>query len=179
MRRPKYVSPSKRKAKVPANLDEVDSTINTPSLPKGVPMENSVVGWVMTMNVEDWNLADRVKFPHLTTDALMDRKIEGTVKTLQPKTWLQKVDKSRLLFLSSIPHFLQPPITMLVINQLLCLIHEDILWVGKPVCITAELVHQVSHLPCDGRDPWEITDKGNDVVMIERLKKKYQLTKGQ
>lgn len=56
---------------------------------------------------------------------------------------------------------------MLIIKQLLCLVHEEILWVGKPVCITAELIHRVSHLPYDGRDPWEITDRSNDVVMIE------------
>lgn len=68
---------------------------------------------------------------------------------------------------------------MLVIKQLLCLVHEDMLWVGKPVCITTELVHQVSHLPWNGRDPREITDKGNDVMMIERLRKKYQIAKGQ
>jgi len=61
---------------------------------------------------------------------------------------------------------------------LLCLFHEEILWVGKPVRITAELVHQVLQLPCDGRDPWEITNRSNDVMTIERLKKKYQLVKG-
>lgn len=68
---------------------------------------------------------------------------------------------------------------MLVIRQLLCLVHEEILWVGKPIRITAELVHQVSHLPCEGRDPWEIADRSGDVVMIDNLKKKYKIEKGQ
>lgn len=60
-----YVPPNKGMAKVPANLDDVDSAISTPSLPKGVPVENSVVGRVAIMKFEDWDLADRVKFPHL------------------------------------------------------------------------------------------------------------------
>lgn len=68
---------------------------------------------------------------------------------------------------------------MLVIKQFLCLIHEEILWVSKPVSITPKLVDRVSHLPCDERDPRQITDRSNYVAMIERLKKKYKLTKGQ
>lgn len=49
---------SKGKAKVPTNIDEVDSVIVTPSLPKGVSVENSVVGLVETMMFEDWDLID-------------------------------------------------------------------------------------------------------------------------
>lgn len=37
---PKYVPPSKEKAKVPTNLDEVNSVIVTLSLPKAMPVEN-------------------------------------------------------------------------------------------------------------------------------------------
>lgn len=172
------MTPSKGKAKVPANLDEVDSIIITSSLPKAVPVENWVVGHVVTMKFKDCDLAKIVNFPHLAMEKLMDQKVEGTVTTLLPKEWLQKVDRAGFLCLLSIPQFLQLPITMLVIKQFLCLVHEDILWVGKPVSIIAKLVDQVLHLPYEGRDPREITDKGNDVVMIEQLRKKYQLTKG-
>jgi len=68
---------------------------------------------------------------------------------------------------------------MLVIKQFLCFVHEEILWVSKPVHITTKLVHRVSHLPCDGRDPREIADRSGDVAMVENLKKKYTLAKGQ
>lgn len=64
-------------------------------------------------------------------------------------------------------------------RQLLCLVHEEILWFGKPVCITAELVHRVSQLPCERRDHREIVDRSGDVTMIDNLKKKYKLKKGQ
>ena len=50
VRWPKYVPPSKGKVEVPANLDEVDTVITTPALPKEVPIENSVVG-----RVAQWN----------------------------------------------------------------------------------------------------------------------------
>ena len=101
------------------------------------------------------------------------------VTVLQPKEWLRKVEKVGLLYLLSVPHFLWPPITMLVIKQFLCLVHEEILWVSKPIRITVELVHQFSGLPHDGRDPREIVDISGNVAMIENLKKKYKLVKGQ
>lgn len=111
-------------------------------------------------------------------DALMDHTIEGMVTTLQLKEWLRKVDKAGLLCLLAILHFLQPPITMLVIKQLLYLVHEDTLWVSKPVYITTELVHWVLHLPCARQNLLESTAKSNDVGMIEQLKKTYKLVKG-
>lgn len=176
---PKYVTPSKAKVEIPKNLDEFDTIIITQYFPKAVPAENSVVGCVATMKFEDWDLADIEKFPHLAIDVLMEQNVEGMVTTLQPLEWLQKVDKARFLCLLLIPHFLWPSITKFVIKQLLSLAREEILWVGKPVSITTELVHQVSHLPCDGRDPLEIIDRSNDVMMIKKLNNKYQLAKGQ
>lgn len=179
VQRPKYVAPSKGKAKVPTNLDEVDTILITPSLPKGVPVESSVVGRIATMKFEDWDLVDTTKFSHLAIGALMEQSAEGMVTALQPKEWLRKVEKVGLLCLLSIPHFLWPPITMLVIRNFLCLVHEDILWIGKPVSITTELVHRILQLPCEGRDPREIVDRSGDVTMIDNLKKKYKLKKGQ
>ena len=108
--------PSKGKAKVATNLDEFDTVIVTPSLPKAIPVEKLMAGHVATMKFKDWDLADIVKFPHLAMDALMEQNVEGMVTTLQPKEWLRKVDKAGLLCLLSIPHFLCLPITMLVIK---------------------------------------------------------------
>ena len=71
VRRPKYMPPRKGNVKVPANLDEVDTLIVTPSLPKAMPVENSVVGCVSTMKFEDWDHANHEKFPHLETRNLM------------------------------------------------------------------------------------------------------------
>ena len=68
------------------------------------------------MKFEHWDLADTTKFPHLANGKLMEQSAEGTVTTLQQKEWLRKVEKSELLCLLSIPHFLRPPITILVIR---------------------------------------------------------------
>lgn len=68
---------------------------------------------------------------------------------------------------------------MLVITQLLCLVRDGILWIGKPIRISAELIHRISQLPYKGRDLREIVVKSGDVTMIETLKRKYKLEKGQ
>lgn len=64
--------PNKGKAKVPTNLDEVDTILITPSLPKGVPVEISLVGRIATLKFEDWDFVDTTKFPHVATSALID-----------------------------------------------------------------------------------------------------------
>jgi len=42
-----------------------------------------------------------------------------------------------------------------------------------------ELIHRISQLPYEGRDPREIVDKSGNVMMTKTLKKKYKLEKGQ
>jgi len=59
--RPKYVPPSKGKAKVPTNMDDVDNILITLSLPKGVPLEGMVTGCILMMKFEDWDLVDTTK----------------------------------------------------------------------------------------------------------------------
>jgi len=68
------------------------------------------------MKIEDWDLAGTTKFPHLVTNELMEQSAKGMVMMLQPKEWLRKVEKVGLLYLLATPHFLWPPITILVIR---------------------------------------------------------------
>ena len=78
----KYVPPSKGKANVPTNLDDVDNILITPSLPKEVPLKGMVTGRILTMKFVDWDLADTDKFPHLAISELMKQSVEGTIMTL-------------------------------------------------------------------------------------------------
>lgn len=77
------------------------------------------------------------KMAHLRLANSWSKAQKGMVTTLQPEEWLRKVEEARLLCLLSIPHFLQPPITILVIRQLLYLVHNGYLWIDNPVHITA------------------------------------------
>ena len=70
------------------------------------------------------------------------------------------------------------PITIFVIRQLLCLVHDGYLWLEEPIPITEDLIHYISQLPCKGKDPITIIDgKGSDLALVEAMKTKYKLEK--
>lgn len=71
---------------------------------------------VPTMKFEDWDSADREKFPHLESGNLMKQNTTSVVITLEPQKWLRGVEKARLLNLLWVPHFHHTPITIFVIR---------------------------------------------------------------
>lgn len=140
VKQPKYVPPRKG---------------ITLSLPKGVSFEGTATGRIPIIKFEDSNLADTEKFTHLENSELMAQSTEGAFTTLQPRDWLRKVEAAVTLppvnsAFSSPPHYntghqkIAMPSTRWILVDI------------KPVPITAELIHRISQLPCDGRDPIEI-----------------------
>lgn len=141
---PQYVPLWKGKSKVPKDLDATKGTLQTSLLPNGILFEGVVLGRVPMMKFEDWDLMDSEKFPHLETRKLMKQSKEGSVTTLEPQKWLGGVEKAELLHLLWIPHFHCAPITIFVIRQLLCLVHNGYLWLEEPIPITVEIIHKIS-----------------------------------
>ena len=81
---PAYAPPRKWKAKVPKDLNETKSSLQTPLLLDGIMFEGTHLGHVPTMKFEDWDLADHEKFPHLEIGNLMKQKTAGLLTTLEP-----------------------------------------------------------------------------------------------
>ena len=69
-----YVPPRKGKTKVPMDLDETKSSLQTPLLLDDIVFEGTHLGRVPTMKFEDWDLTDHEKFPHHETRNLMKPK---------------------------------------------------------------------------------------------------------
>ena len=84
------------------------------------------------------------------------------------------MEKARLLHLQWIPHYHCAPITIFVIWQLLCLVHDGYLWLEEPIPITTNLIHQISHLLVKGNDPTTITGKSNNLALAKAMKAKYK-----
>ena len=87
------------------------------------------------------------------------------------------MEKVGLLNLRWIPHYHHVAITIFVICQLLCLVHDGYLWLEEPIHITANLVHQISQLPTKGNDPANIVGTSSEVGLAEAMKVKYKLEK--
>lgn len=153
---PTYVPLWKGKVKAAKDLEAMKSVLQTPLLPEDITFEGPPLGWVPTMKFNDWDLADSEKFPHMTMERLMKQKVEGPVIMLEPQKCLCGVEKDGLLHLRWIPHFHCVPITIFIMRQLLCLVHDGYLWLEEPIPNTAELIRRISWLPCKGRDLVEI-----------------------
>ena len=69
-----YIPSWKGKAKVPKDIDESKSSLQTPLLLDNITFEGTHLGWVPSLKFEDWDLVDHEKFPHLETAHLMKPK---------------------------------------------------------------------------------------------------------
>jgi len=65
---PEHVPPYKGKAKVPKDIDEIKSSLQTSLLPDDIVFEGPHLGRVPVLKFEYWDLADHEKFPHLATE---------------------------------------------------------------------------------------------------------------
>lgn len=81
-----YVPMQKGKPKVPKDLNERKSSLQTLLLSNDIIFEGAHLGWVPDLKFEDWDLANNDKFPHLATVQLMRLKknIAAGVIELEP-----------------------------------------------------------------------------------------------
>ena len=70
-RLPGYVPLCKPKTKVPKDIDESKTPLQTPLLPNEIVFDRLRLALVLLLKLEDWDLADHEKFPHLVTEQLM------------------------------------------------------------------------------------------------------------
>ena len=76
------------------------------------------------------------------------------------------------------PHYNRALVTIFVIRQLLCLVHDGFLWLEDPIPITDHLIHRITRLPCKGEHPANILEgKSDDLANAEAMKKKLKLEK--
>ena len=68
--------------------------------------------------------------------------------------------------------------TVLVIKQLLCLVHDGCLWLDEPIPITDMLIHKITCLPYSAENPVMIFGgKGGEQALVESMKEKFKLVK--
>lgn len=67
-RLPEYVPPRKPKSKVPKDIDESETPLQTPLLPDEITFDGSHLAWVPILKHEDWDMTDHEKFLHLVIE---------------------------------------------------------------------------------------------------------------
>lgn len=80
-----------------------------------------------------------------------------------------------------IPHFHRSIINIVCVRQLLSLVHDGCLWLGKPISITDMLIHQITNFPKGtnhAKEFWgnvkekDLTDKMKiEIGLIKKLRR--------
>lgn len=130
--------------------------------------------------MEDWDLGNHTKFPHLETHKYMQKTYfdDMGVTILEPMKWVSSVEQSRLLNLLLVPHYHRNPINMVCVCQLLTLVHDECLWLGEPIPITDMLIQRITKLWYMGENPAkEFGGKSREKELADKMKNKFGLIK--
>jgi len=130
--------------------------------------------------LEDWDLADMDQFPHLAIDQLMHHIFykDSGVTTLEPRKWVKGVDKAGLLNMLWVPHYNHMPITMIVINRILWLVHDGFLWLEETILITNMMIPRIIRLLHVGENlAMEFGINTSEHDLAKEMKDKFKLTK--
>ena len=69
---PKYMAQRKPVVKITKDLEKVKSHINTSLLPEKLPFEGEMFAKLPMLKLEDWDLANCVKFPLLAPSVCLE-----------------------------------------------------------------------------------------------------------
>lgn len=130
--------------------------------------------------MEDWDLADHGKFPHLAMDKYMRRVYyeEIGVTTLETDEWVWGGEQSWLVNLLWVPHYHHTPINMICVCHLLTLVYNGFLWLRVPIPITYMVIHRIMHLSYKGGNlAKEFGGKNREKDITKRMKRDYNLLK--
>jgi len=124
-------------------IDESKTPLQTPLLPDEITFDDSRLACVPILKLEYWDLVDHKNFPHLETKQLIHCIIEKnmTMTKLESQRWLKGVEKVVLFNLLWVSHYNHTLVTVLVIKQLLCLVHDRCLCLEELIPITDRLIH--------------------------------------
>lgn len=141
-----YVPPCKPKSKVPKDIDESKTPLQTPLLLDEITFDSLCLAWVLILKIKDWDLADHENFMHLPTEQLMHHIINTNtgMTTLEPRKWIRGVEKEGLHNLLLVPHYNHTLMIVLVIKKLLCLVQDGCLWLEEMIPITNMLIHRIT-----------------------------------
>lgn len=127
---PDYIGPCKGKSKVTKDPDSNKFFISMPLLQEQVPFEIPCLARIPLLNVEDWDLVDHERFPHLATTNYMKCAYypDSGVTELEIVEWIHRVENLGLLNLLWVHHYHCTTINKNCVHQLLTLVHNGCLW---------------------------------------------------
>ena len=94
-----------------------------------------------------------------------------------PMEWEKRLDQYGLLSLLFMPHFDGSTEANAFVQHFLVVFHGRYMWLDKAYLVDVDLISLITSLPRVGIDPTPYLRKEKDIVMITRVKDKYELVR--
>ena len=152
-----------------------------PPMSKDVANEGALLGQILNLKYEDYNLQDREKFPQFQADQYMCKRVDTITQAevLAPQEWIEKLAPSGLLNLLRTPHFGQSLALNTVKKVLLSCVHDGYFWLDKKIDLNVDVFHCITGLSKVGVDPsMHFVSKNLNRKLFAKLTKEHNLSKG-
>jgi hypothetical protein len=149
---PEYIPPLAGVVSCDSVPKDFDYTIITAYLPKGIRTFIPHLERIPTLNISDYNLGYRKIYGILSPHKYLT-KMKGKKKNIIPHPWTMNFTQSTLFNVMNIPHFGRHREVNTCVKLLFSCFHGGYLWLDKHITIDMALIHRITRLSMQGRDP--------------------------
>lgn len=128
---------------------DLDYTLITVYLLKGICVVGPQLGQIMTLNINDFNLGDCKNYGIIAPHKYLTKKMRKKSKII-PQPWTMDIERSTILNVMKIPHFGRHQEVNTGIKLLLLCYHGGYLWLDRCITVDLTLIHQITGLSMQG-----------------------------
>jgi hypothetical protein len=119
---------------------DLDYTLITTYLLKGIHTDGSQLGQILTLNINDFNLGYHKNYGILTPHKYL-ANTTGKKPKIFPQSWTMDIARSTILNMMKIPHFDRHQKVNMCVKLLLSCFHGGYLWLDRCIIVDLVLIH--------------------------------------
>jgi hypothetical protein len=153
----------------------------TPDIPKGVIVNEDMLGRVSQLKYVEHDIIDTTKFPELAPHHYLEliKDVAMNQRISVPKVWERGLEQEGILNLFDIPHFGQSNEVNACVNFLLNYVHGGYLWLDKPMLIYTYLIVGIKSLPTQGKDQNSLfAYKKTNMTLSKAMRENFHTARG-
>lgn len=155
--------------------------IPLPPMSKDVIEEGDILGNILNLRYQDYNLQDPENFPQFQAYKYLCKNPDliTLAETIAPQDYIEKLAPSELLNLLKISHFGRSPKLNVVVKILLSCVHEGYLWLDRNIDLNVDVIHRITDPSKAGNDPGaHFVGKSLDRKLAAKMKMNHKVRKG-
>jgi hypothetical protein len=148
---PDYIPPLTSVVSCDSVSRDLDYTIITVYLPKGVQAVRPQLERIPTLKISDYNLGDHKSYGMLAPHKYLT-KTKGKKLKIIPQPWTMDITRSIVLNMMNIPHFGRHQEVNVCVKILLLCFHGGYIWLDRCIIIDMALINRITRLSMQGPD---------------------------